>query len=702
MSLILLIIPLIGYRSIQDLEDYLRHNQERSLLEYARLITEAIKHNNINFDHPVTKNLSTEEKHLYIRALNSPAQLDGYATGDWALYKERTQQFRMKTADDNNPDPLSFKMQAGHYNRYLYFFIQVNDKHIIYRQPNNDKIDQNDHVIIGLENGKKKLSKYILSSFSPGLLSAERITTTGSEEIAHVTDERINAVWLENDKGYNVEIRIPVSMIGQRIAISVADVDNASDRKIANILNISSTEEPETTNTISVAPHETEQYLMRLARRSTRIWVTDNKARVLALSGDLLNNEIGEEISADNFEITVGEVVTGIIRLFYQLLLKQPADQFQDDLSIASTLSGKEIESALNGIAATQWRQTPDKQLNILTAAYPLLVDGIPTGIVTVEETSNSILILQNRAFEILINLSVLAFIIATSTLLFFASRLTIRIRRLRDESANAISEDGRVEGTINSSSSRDEIGDLTRTMSDMLVRLSQYNKYLETMASKLTHELRTPITVVKSSLENLEQADTKDAITTYTQRALDGVERLGNILTRMSEATRLEQTLKNEVRQDYDLEQVIRSCIESYKTTFPNQQYILTVEKNPADKVLTVNGAPDLLAQLMDKLLSNANDFSLKGKPIEITLANRNDKVVISLANYGPGLPPVIRTNLFESMVSSREKRDSEPHMGLGLYIVRLITEFHHGQVSAENRPDEQGVVFKIALPLN
>jgi signal transduction histidine kinase len=258
--------------------------------------------------------------------------------------------------------------------------------------------------------------------------------------------------------------------------------------------------------------------------------------------------------------------IATLFRAVYRGALKQPPKEFHDDLSTASKLSTPEIRQALAGKATTRWRQTPDERVNILTAVYPVSDGDKIIGTIAIEETSNSILILQNRAVEILINLSLLALLVTALTVFAFATRLSFRVRKLRDDADKAIGSDGRVVGEIPASKASDEIGDLSRSISDMVDRLAEYNRYLETMASKLSHELRTPITVVRSSLENLDTAELDDEHKAYTQRAKEGVERLSSILTRMSEATRLEQTIQTEERVDFNIEQVINSCVNGYK----------------------------------------------------------------------------------------------------------------------------------------
>ena len=393
-------------------------------------------------------------------------------------------------------------------------------------------------------------------------------------------------------------------------------------------------------------------------------------------------------------------ILSGLSRLFYQLILKQPAKEFVDDLSTASSLEGPEMESAVKGTPATRWRQTPDQRVNILTAAYPIKSGDRTVGAIVLEETSNSILILQNRAMEILINLSILAFLFAVIILLTFATRMSMRISRLRDDADNAIGSDGRVKGAMTDSQAGDELGDLSRSFSDMLVRLSQYNRYLETMASKLSHELRTPISVVRSSLDNLDLENLDEDSKKITGRAREGVERLSNIITRMSEATRLEQTLQQEERVDFDIEKVVEGCVEGYRLVHPGQIFEFIVDKQGQE--LLINGEPDLIAQMLDKLVSNALDFSEQGTPIIIRLLRKNKVVKLVVLNQGTVLPEEMQGSLFDSMVSVREERGAEPHLGLGLYIVRMITEFHHGSVTASNRDDNvKGVMFNVLIPL-
>ena len=110
-----------------------------------------------------------------------------------------------------------------------------------------------------------------------------------------------------------------------------------------------------------------------------------------------------------------------------------------------------------------------------------------------------------------------------------------------------------------------DELGDLARSFSTMVEKLHQYNQYLESMASRLAHELRTPVSIVRSSLDNIatDQLDDENAV--YVKRAHDGLERLSLILNNMSEATRLEHSLDKDDIESFDLIELVRGCVEGY-----------------------------------------------------------------------------------------------------------------------------------------
>jgi two-component system sensor histidine kinase ChvG len=105
---------------------------------------------------------------------------------------------------------------------------------------------------------------------------------------------------------------------------------------------------------------------------------------------------------------------------------------------------------------------------------------------------------------------------------------------------------------------------------------------------------------------------------------------------------------------------------------------------------------------QMLDKLIDNAVDFSPSGATITIRLRLESHGVELEVDNPGPPIPPDTLGRLFESLWQSRAggaDSDSRPHFGLGLYIVRLIAEFHGGSASAASLPDDTGARFTVRL---
>jgi dedicated sortase system histidine kinase len=698
-SLTLLLVPWIGYRYLIAVEDYLRQGREGVLLERARTLAALLSQRPELFARHESEQQSVAP-HLFVRPVRTPVQLDGYPD-EWNLYKDRLQSHGAKhvlfAQGEYREASLSFQLQWGSYKGDVYALFRVTDDTLVYRDPRSERFDDSDHLELDIEDGDGKVVSYVLATSSPGWVGAYAIAP--DDDGAPRVDPHIKAEWQETEEGYNIELRIPRSSMGARMAFRVVDVDDDLQRAIANIVGVGSAHGAEHLSTVGVAAPQIQNLLRGLTPPATRTWVVDAGRRVIAMEGRLkqrIDDAPDAAASADEQDGN-GDVSTHAL---YRLLLRQPAEEFQDDLSTVSSLSGAEIEAALQGEAATRWRQTPDLRVSILTAAIAVREGDRIVGAVAVEETNNGILLLQNRALETLINVSVGGFVIVFGVLIAFATRLSLRVRRLRDGAELAIGPDGRVRDVTIAGDANDEIGDLARSFGQMLERLSQYNRYLESMAGKLSHELRTPVSVVRSSLENLETRTADAEQQLYLQRAREGIERLGGLLARMSEATRLEQSLQGEQSVRFDMEAVVRGCVDGYRAVHPAETFEFNCTRARPGPGFAVNGSAELIAQALDKLVSNALDFHRPQTPIVVTLHRGDDTIVLSVGNTGPNLPEEMRGRLFDSMVSVRSEKSGEPHLGLGLYIVRLIADFHRARVEAVNRAGGDGVEVRIISP--
>jgi len=356
------------------------------------------------------------------------------------------------------------------------------------------------------------------------------------------------------------------------------------------------------------------------------------------------------------------------------------------------------LDKALNGVVSTSWRGTVERDRAVLSAAQPVFVGEDIVGAVLVEETTSPIQLIKQSALERLLATTLLVTGAALVLLLVFATRLAARVRALHRQAESAIDSQGRITGTITPSPATDEIGDLSRTMAAVLERLRAYNAYLEAMAGRLSHELRTPVAVVRSSLDNLQSHALPPEARVYVERAGEGVDRLARLISRLSEGTRLERLLESAERERFDLSAVVSGCVEGYRAAYREHRFELAV---PGP--VWVAGVPDAFAQLLDKLVENAVDFSPPQSPIRVYVETTARRKLLAVENEGPPLPHDRVGGLFDSMVTLRDARVAEPsagtHLGLGLFIVRLVAEFHGGRASARNL-ERGGVRFEVEVP--
>ena len=448
------------------------------------------------------------------------------------------------------------------------------------------------------------------------------------------------------------------------------------------------------------AREEIELIIRGLGRAESRIWVIDQQRRLLALTGSLKRDPKKPAEAEEESPSLWERFESMVLRPIYTRLLSPPSEDFEDAIPETWLSTGRQVDRALTGIPASRWRNTTDDRVVIIAAAHPIWSGEEVIGAVVVEETTLPVLTVRHQAFERLLTMTLAVLLLGAGSLFWFASRLSRRLVALRNQAENAIDTQGRIRSKFEAASSRDEIGDLSRSFATMLDRLGQYNAYLERMADRLSHELRTPVAVVGSSLENLKAQSLSPEATTYVGRAEEGLRRLNRILTQMREATRLEQMLREVERERFDLCKVVSGCVGGYSGAYPQQRFALTVPGTPVWLV----GAPDLIAQLLDKIVDNATDFSPAGEVIEVAVSESVDSgAQLSVANAGPLLPATMQGQLFDSMISVRgggERGSGAPHLGLGLFMVRLIAEFHGAQASARNRDDGSGVVVEVRFP--
>ncbi len=707
LSSFLLVIPWLGYQYIIEMEEYLRRGQEQIVLGTAQALATALNERPELFDEG-SYSPARRTEDLYVYPVYSPLSLDDGSLLDWREY----QQYEVDYGHDDylrtdlNPyrpyekeGSLSFKNMVGEYNGSLYAYFKVIDDNIVYRSRDALSVHRSDFLQISmLSREGNSVSRYVIAPHEPEFLYPFKVGDDYSEPIH---EERISGQWYETADGYDIELQIPMEMLGGRLGFAIFDVDDPQTRDISTVVATYKAADAERLGSLKLPTPEIDRIVAGMGHNNSRIQIVDRGGRVLLTVGDI-QSATGLNVSSRIEDARTNKywlyIQNKILNPIYYQILTKPSNDFIDDLYSDVTRAGAHIDSALKGTAFTQFRTLAGGETRLLEAAHPILANGEVIGAVVVDQNMNGLRTFRNQALETLFNTILGVMLLVTLGLFFSASRISSRIRSLRNQAERIIDDTGRVQNTIVASRSSDEIGDLSRSFSNIVERLTQHTSYLENMSSRLSHELRTPVTVVRSSLENLGLTVKDKESAVYLERAEEGIKRLNIILTNMSEATRLEQMLQTEDKEKIDLNAVIHGSVEGYKLAYPDQQFDLDMESGP----IFANGVPEYIAQMLDKLIANAVEFSYPDQPITIYCHTLRDHVVIKVSNAGPSLPAEMGDRVFDAMISVRpQEKQKQPHLGIGLHIARLITEFHGGQIRAENRKDREGVTVSVVIPL-
>ena len=610
----------------------------------------------------------SKEQAFYAYPLRQAMQLDGYAS-DWESLLPNRRHYGVEATQEQNAigtdASLSFDLLLGVREQQLHGYISVRDDTLVYRHPGYRRLNNSDHLRISYRDSDGKQRRILLLTAGPGHMSAYQVDRDWKYAVDGQPLRRVAAYWQPTNSGYDIELRLPLALLGpeRRLHLALADVDDEQRRATSQVLGTLDIRRDQDLNLVVLRSAELERILASLERANARIWIVDRYRRVRAQVGQLGQYGV------------------------------------QDFARETATRNEASVNDALQGNAGLQRRTTLDGQGEIIMATHPIYAGSETIGAVVVEQSTADILALQRGTLERIGIATLVVLLVIIASLLLFSSRLAYRIRRLSKEAHGAIDEHGRLHSTQLRSDRRagDEFGELSRSFSGLLRRLSRYTRFLEQMPRLLRHEINNPLNAISTSLQNLANSEV-DQQPQYLASAQRGVERIGAIVQALTEAASLEQALRSEERQLVQLDALLHHYRDSCAIQHPQRRFDLHI--GGGDFQAEINDFR--IEQLLDKLIDNAVDFSAEDAAIELTLTRNGEWIALSVSNPGTPLAPEATEQIFDSMVSRREAGTAEPHahLGMGLYVVRLIAEHHGGRVEANNRPDGNGVTVTVSLP--
>ncbi len=440
-------------------------------------------------------------------------------------------------------------------------------------------------------------------------------------------------------------------------------------------------------------------------------WLRDNfipqgqRARLFDLDGI----QVGDPI-ADSYEVT--EVIPGAPLPAARPAgtpppageAKRKAERAQFARQASDELAA-EVEAAFTGAnqATVRHSETGDR---VVSVSIPVRHVEHVLGVLTLEAGDvDETLSAQRRALMPFALVALFVNLLGSLLMHLFVARPVMRLSAAADEvrlqRARAISLPD-LEGR------KDEIGDLARSLETMTETLSDRMDAIEAFAADVSHEIKNPLTSIRSALETLPLVKTAAQREKLTSLLQQDVRRLDRLITDISNASRLDAELNRDRPRPIDLTVLLTEIVGVYESGLKPGEAPVTFAP-PGGEHIRIMGRDGPLGQVFRNLIDNARSFSPPGGTVRLSLV-RDDidperPIRVRVEDDGPGIPPENLETVFERFYTARPRGTAfGANSGLGLSIVRQIVEAHGGRVTAANRVDPAsgvaGARFEVALP--
>lgn len=340
-----------------------------------------------------------------------------------------------------------------------------------------------------------------------------------------------------------------------------------------------------------------------------------------------------------------------------------------------------DVQKAMNGdMSISAWNK--DRRL-LMSAAVPVKNMDRVMGVVYLTRDGAPIDDAIRQMQRDIIMLFIIALGVTFLLSLYLSGSIARPLRKLSNAANNVQRNFGRGAKIPDLSRRNDEIGDLSVAFKSMTDALALRLDTIERFAADVSHELKNPLTSLRSAVETVSIVKDKDDREQLLQVILHDVDRLDRLITDISKSSRLDAELSREDMATINITKMLEDICAHYKCKV----------NLPADKNIKVRGVDIRLGQVFDNLLSNAKSFS---DTIELIVERQGKSWHITVEDEGPGIPESKLETIFERFYTERPQSESfGNHSGLGLAICKQIIDAHDGRIYAENRHNDKGQVI-------
>jgi two-component system sensor histidine kinase ChvG len=358
-----------------------------------------------------------------------------------------------------------------------------------------------------------------------------------------------------------------------------------------------------------------------------------------------------------------------------------------------------EVAAALNGYPADIVRVDADNQL-VISVAVPVQRVRATVGVLLLSTQPGEIdSIVASERWGVLR----IALVAATVTIilsLLLAGTIAGPLRRLAAAAERVQTSIGSREEIPDFTYRTDEVGHLSRALRSMTSSLYNRIEAIERFAADVAHELKNPLTSLRSAVETLPRAKRDEDRERLNAIIQHDVRRLDRLISDISNASRLDAELARESAEPVDIEKLAEAMVSIQHDLAASRKVNVVLEKRQGKLPATTFGHDSRLAQVLNNLIDNAVSFSPEGGTVSVAIRTEEDRIVATVSDEGPGIRGDI-SRIFQRFYTDRP--DGEhfgDHSGLGLAISKQIIDAHRGTITAANRSDRSGAVFTFTLP--
>ncbi|KZL20471.1 Signal transduction histidine-protein kinase BaeS [Pseudovibrio axinellae] len=235
-----------------------------------------------------------------------------------------------------------------------------------------------------------------------------------------------------------------------------------------------------------------------------------------------------------------------------------------------------------------------------------------------------------------------------------------------------------------------DEIGDLARSLRNMTNSLYDRMDAIESFAADVAHELKNPLTSLRSAVETLPLARNENSRERLLEVIQHDVKRLDRLITDISEASRIDAEMSRAESRDVNMATLLEAVVSIANERAGDDIAHVNLKFEPAntDNEFVIHGNDQRIGQVFNNLIDNARSFAPEGTAVTITANRQNNHIIIWIDDCGPGIRAELRERVFERFYTDRPENEGfGNNSGLGLSICRQIIEAHRGEISAINR---------------